>query len=77
MLLAITLAHQGYVEQGRARLNEALTEAPQLQHALTLATALGHAVIFEAHFGSLGQALRSAEELGAFSNEHGFPHSAA
>jgi predicted ATPase len=74
VILALTLAHQGYVEQGRARLNEALTEARQLQHTLTLATALGHAAIFEADFGSLDQALRSAEESVALSNEHGFPY---
>jgi hypothetical protein len=32
-VLALVLAQQGYVEQGRTRLNEALTEARQLQHA--------------------------------------------
>jgi predicted ATPase len=72
--LALTLAEQDYVKQGRARLNEALTEARQLQHALTLVLALHLAASFENSFGSVDQVLRSAEELGAISNEYGFPY---
>jgi predicted ATPase len=71
------LANQGYIEQGRTRLNEALTEARQLQHALTLAFALHWAAVFEVFFGSPDQAHRCAEEAAAFSNEHGFPFWAA
>ena len=71
------LANQGYIEQGRTRLNEALTEARQLQHALTLAFALNFAAMFETGFGSPDQAHRCAEEAAAFSNEHGFPLYAA
>ena len=35
--LAVTLAHLGYIDQARSRLNEALSEARRLEHAQTLA----------------------------------------
>ena len=45
--LAVTLALQGYIEQGRTRLNAALTEARALRHAHTSAVAFNWASIFE------------------------------
>jgi tetratricopeptide (TPR) repeat protein len=75
--LAMTLACQGYVEQGRERLNKALPEARELRHALTLANALHWATFFETAFGSPNQAIQYAEEATSFSSEHGFPLYAA
>jgi class 3 adenylate cyclase/tetratricopeptide (TPR) repeat protein len=70
--LALTLAYQGYVDQGRTRMNEALAEARQLAQALTLAMALTLAAHFDFAIGSTDEAQRHAEELSAVSTEHGF-----
>ena len=71
--LAITLGAQGYIEQGRTRLNAALTEARRLQHAHTSASVFVWASIFEYVISSPHEAHRYAQELTALSNEHGFP----
>jgi tetratricopeptide (TPR) repeat protein len=75
--LGLTLALQGYIERGGMRLNEALTEARELKHPLTLVVALNEAAAFENIFGSPDRARRYAEELAAFSREQGFPYWAA
>src|SRR6266849_956871 len=41
--LAVTLAHLGYLDQSRLRLEEALTETRRLRHAQTLAGVLLYA----------------------------------
>ena len=71
--LGHTLTYQGYVEQGRRRLNAALTEARELRHALTLANALFWMSLFEHMIGSHHDAQRYTKELAALSNEEGFP----
>ena len=68
------MAIQGYIEQGRTRLNAALTEARRLQHAHTSANVFQWASIFELVISSPHEALRYALELTALSNEHGFPY---
>ncbi len=75
--LAVTLAAQGYIEQGRTRLNAALTEARALRHAHTSAIAFNWAAIFETTISSPREGHRYAQEQTALSNEHGFPYWAA
>jgi hypothetical protein len=60
--LAVTLAYLGYIDQGRSRLNEALSEARRLRHTNTQALVLRLATFM----GSLTcppEAQRYAEEL--------------
>ena len=70
--LAVTLLCLGYIEQGRALTNQALSEARRLKRAHTLATAL----LFMCRAGWLADSphdmQRHAEELVALANEHGF-----
>jgi len=72
--LAVILALQGHIKQGRTRLNAALTEARALRHASTSALAFSWACHFEAVISSPHEAHRYAQELMALSNEHCFPH---
>ena len=72
--LAGTLALQGYIEQGRTRLNAALTEARGLRLALTSAAAFHWASYFESVISSPHEVHRYALELTSLSNEHGFPY---
>ena len=74
LYLAIILAVQGYIEQGRTRLNSALTEARRLRHAHTSAEAFQWASIFEIFLSWPHEANRYAQELTVLSNEHGFPY---
>jgi hypothetical protein len=70
--LAVTLAHLGYIDQSRLRLEEAFTEARRLRHAQTLAVVL----IFANWTGWITRSPemgRYAEELLAISTEHRFP----
>ena len=69
--LAVTLAYLGYVDQARSRLNEALSEARRLRHALTLAVVLCWATWVGSITRSPEQQ-RHADELLALSTEHGF-----
>jgi hypothetical protein len=71
--LALTLALLGHIDQGRARANEALSEACALGHPFTVAFVLSKVCAVEAAAGFPRDALRRAEELVALSNEHGFP----
>jgi len=70
--LAVTLAHLGYIDQSRLRLEEALSETRRLRHAQTLAVVLIFAnwTDWITRSPELG---RHAEELLAISTEHRFP----
>ena len=71
--LALTLALLGHLDQGRARVDEALSEARRLDHPFTVAFVLSKVCAVEAAAGLPHDARRHAEELEALSNEHGFP----
>ncbi|OAE99847.1 hypothetical protein AYJ54_32355 [Bradyrhizobium centrolobii] len=71
--LALTLALLGHIDQGRARVDEALSEARSLDHPFTVAFVLSKVCAVEATAGLSHDARRHAEELVALSNEHGFP----
>ncbi|OKO78272.1 adenylate/guanylate cyclase domain-containing protein [Bradyrhizobium sp. AS23.2] len=71
--LALTSAFLGHIDQGRARIDEALSEARGLNHPFTVAFVLSKVCAVEAAAGLLHDARRHAEELVALSNEHGFP----
>jgi class 3 adenylate cyclase/tetratricopeptide (TPR) repeat protein len=71
--LAITTTSLGYLDQGRARIKEALSEARRLMHAHPLAAAFVFARSVELITGSL-ELQRCSGELMALSIEHGFPH---
>jgi len=71
--LASTLALLGHIDQARARVNEALSEAHRLNHPFTVAFVLSKVCAVEAAAGLSHEAQRHAEELVALSNEHGFP----
>jgi len=70
--LAVTLAHLGYIDQARSRLEEALSEARRLKHAVTLAGVLNFASWMDSITHS-PELQRHAEELLVLSTEHGFP----
>jgi tetratricopeptide (TPR) repeat protein len=69
--LAVTLAHLGYIDQARVRLNEAISEARRLGQTLTL-----HNVLFRASW--IESIIRSdklkdyVDELQLLSTKHGF-----
>jgi predicted ATPase len=71
--LAGTLAFLGYIDQARARMDEALSEARGLDHAYTMGFVLTLVCSAEWVAGS-HEVQRHAEELVALSNEHGFPY---
>jgi len=71
--LALTLAFLGHIDQGRARADEALSEARSLDHPFTVAFVLSKVCAVESVAGLRHEALRHAEELVALSNELGFP----
>ena len=70
--LAVTLAHLGYIDQSRLRLEEALTETRRLRHAQTLAGVLLYAnwIAWITRSPELG---RYAEQFLAISTEYRFP----
>jgi class 3 adenylate cyclase/predicted ATPase len=70
---AANLAYLGYIDQARAELDKALSEARRLAHAHTLAMVLAMFGWMEWPAGSLESVKRHAEELVALSREHGFP----
>jgi tetratricopeptide (TPR) repeat protein len=71
--LAVTLTPLGYIDQGRSRLDAALTVARRLGHVYSLAFVLNRAALIELATGSPHEAQRHVEEMVALSNEHGFP----
>jgi predicted ATPase len=70
--LALTLTYLGYVDQGRARMNEALSDVRQLGHVYSLVVVLLRACWMEWVTSSPHDAQRHAEEAVALANEHGF-----
>jgi class 3 adenylate cyclase/tetratricopeptide (TPR) repeat protein len=72
--LALTLTPLGYIDQGRSRIDEALTLARRLGHVYSLVFVLSWAVKIDLATGSAHEAQRHAEEMVALSNEHGFPY---
>jgi hypothetical protein len=73
VFLAWRLTYLGYIDQGRSRINEALTAARRLGHAFTLTFVLPYAAHIKSETGSPHETQRHAEEMVALSNEHGFP----
>jgi class 3 adenylate cyclase/tetratricopeptide (TPR) repeat protein len=69
---AFIVAQLGFLDQARARMNEALSQARRLGHAHTLAHVLVQASGLEAIAGTPHEVRRYAEEAVALSNEHGF-----
>jgi class 3 adenylate cyclase/tetratricopeptide (TPR) repeat protein len=70
--LAVTLAHLGYIDQSRLRLEEAFTETRRLGHAQTLAIVLIFAN-WTAWITRSPEIGRYGEELLAISTEHRLP----
>jgi tetratricopeptide (TPR) repeat protein len=70
--LAVTLAHLGYIDQSRLRLEEAFTETRRLGHAQTLAIVLIFAN-WTAWITRSPEIGRYVEELLAISTEHRLP----
>jgi predicted ATPase len=71
--LGRTLAYLGYMDQARARMELALSEAHRLDHAYTAVWVSGNACWVEWVAGSPDQVQRHAEQVIALSNQHGFP----
>jgi predicted ATPase len=72
MHLAFILAQLGFLDQARARMNDALSRARRLGHAYILAEVLALASGLEVIAGAPREVRRYAEEAVALSNEHGF-----
>ena len=70
--LALTTTYLGYLDRGRARIMEALSEARRLKHAHTLAVVLMCTNAVDAITGS-PEMQRHVGEVMALSIEHGFP----
>jgi tetratricopeptide (TPR) repeat protein len=70
---ALTLTCLGYVDQGRARLNEGLRDARRRGHAYTLAVVLSLGASIWRVTRLPHEAQRHADEVVALSTEHDFP----
>ena len=66
-VLALALTYLGYVDQGRAKINEALAEARRLDNASTLALTLFFACEVAISMASPREVLRHAKEMEALS----------
>jgi class 3 adenylate cyclase/tetratricopeptide (TPR) repeat protein len=71
--LSLTLMYLGYMDQGRARLNDALKEARQRGHFYTLAWLLSWVAWMDGATRPPHEAQRHADEAVALSTEQGFP----
>ena len=71
--LASTLAYLGFIEQARARMHEALSEARRLNHVYTVVWVLGMICWVDKVVGSSLDVRQHAEELVALADKHGFP----
>jgi class 3 adenylate cyclase/predicted ATPase len=71
--LAQTLTYLGYMDQGRSRMGQALSEARRLDHPHTLAFVLCWACIVHKATNSPVEVAQYAEEFVAVATEHGFP----
>jgi tetratricopeptide (TPR) repeat protein len=69
--LGMTLTVLGYIDQGRRRMDEAVSEARLLKSQYTLAEVLTFAGLTERHCGSPRTVQQHAEEIVALSSEHG------
>jgi hypothetical protein len=69
--LGVACAYQGYIDQARSRVDEALAETRLLKHAITPATVLLWATWTEAIIGS-SKMQGHTDELLALSTERGF-----
>ena len=72
--LALVLTYLGYINQGRALMNEALSAARRVGHAYPLTEVLQRSCWVEWVTSLPHEAQRHAEEVVALSNEHGFPY---
>ena len=72
--LAVTLAVLGYIDQARARMDEAQSEARRLDHVFTVVRVLTLVCQVDAVAGSPHGLQRHAEELTALASEHGFQY---
>jgi tetratricopeptide (TPR) repeat protein len=72
--MAITLTHLGFVEEGRERVTEGLSEARRLEHVYSHAFMLIFAAWSACTARSAQEARHHAEELVSICEEHGFPH---
>jgi hypothetical protein len=72
-LVGLTLTCLGYINQGGARIKQAMSEARRLQHSHTLAFALTYSCWVERVVNSPHDMQRYAEQVVALSKEHGFP----
>jgi class 3 adenylate cyclase/predicted ATPase len=70
---AVTLSYLGYIDQARARIRDALSEARQLGKPYTLTYVSNFAGWVESVASSPDTAQRYAQAVVALSNEHGFP----
>ena len=68
--LAMTLVCLGYIDQGRSRMDEALSEARRLQHVYTVGQMLSFASLLDRLTGS---PLMHLEELQSLATEHNYP----
>jgi len=75
--LGVSLTYLGYIDQGRARMSEAISQARRLRHAYSLSFALLWAAWTESATNSLLETQRHATECLALSNEHGFSYTLA
>ena len=71
--LGATLCLRGYIDQGRAKIKEALSEARRLNHAHIVALVLRFAAWAEWLLHSPREEQLYADELISLSEEHGFP----
>jgi tetratricopeptide (TPR) repeat protein len=72
--LGLTLTCIGYLDQGRSRIEHAISEARRLHHACTLSLALCYACRAALITGAVEKTQLYADEIIAIGNEHGFPH---
>jgi class 3 adenylate cyclase/predicted ATPase len=71
--LSLVLFPLGYPEQAQRQSEQALKEARELSHLVTLAVVLQHASLTHELFHDLATALARAEELLALATDQGFP----
>ncbi len=70
--LALNLAYLGYIDQARARIDDALREARRREHVFTLAFVLTLACMVDWVCGSPHESERHAKEMIVLSREQGF-----
>jgi predicted ATPase len=71
-MLAMTLMYLGYIDLGRARMNEAVSEARSVGHADTLAFVLNWTCEAAWALRLPQEAYQSSEEILSLSSQHGF-----